>query len=191
MADFDFDQLKVLYVDSNERAHQIVRTILNAMHIKKLTMLSDSSDILGELDRVIPDILITEYKTEPIHGLELIRQVRQDQESPDPNLPIIVLTAHTAREVVMGARNAGANYTLAKPVSITQVYSALCWLVEKPVPFVCAPGYYGPDRRRKMRPFGGEERRSGDALGADAPDSAAQDIMPIDVPGPDSANVPA
>lgn len=159
MSNFNFEQLKVLYVDPNERAHAVVRTILNAMEIKKCNSLFETEGLFKELSRRPPDILITEYKLDDIDGLELIRRIRQDDKAPDHYLPIILLTGHTERRIVAGARDAGVHHVLAKPISIQQFYAAVSWLVSNPVPFIQSGEYYGPDRRRKERPFDGEERR--------------------------------
>ena len=177
MSNFNFEQLKVLYVDPNERSHAVVRTILNAMEIKKCNSLLESAELFKELSRRPPDILITEYKLDDIDGIELIRRVRQDDKAPDHYLPIILLTGHTERRIVAGARDAGVHHVLAKPISIRQFYSAISWLITNPVPFIQCGEYYGPDRRRKERPFDGEERRvaatekqaADDAAGASQP----------------------
>ena len=160
MSNFNFEQLKVLYVDPNERAHAVVRTILNAMGIKKYNSLLETAGLFNELSRRPPDILITEYKLDDIDGLELIRRIRQDDKAPDHYLPIILLTGHTERRIVAGARDAGVHHVLAKPISIQQFYAAVSWLVSNPVPFIQSGEYYGPDRRRKERPFDGDDRRT-------------------------------
>ena len=173
MSNFNFEQLKVLYVDPNERAHTVVRTILNAMEIKKCNSLFETEGLFKELSRRPPDILITEYKLDDIDGLELIRRIRQDDKAPDHYLPIILLTGHTERRIVAGARDAGVHHVLAKPISIQQFYGAISWLVTNPVPFIQSGEYYGPDRRRKERPFDGEERRSAAAAAEEAAGQAA------------------
>lgn len=174
MSNFDFEQLKVLYVDPNERAHVVVRTILNAMGIKKYNSLFETAELFNELSRRPPDILITEYKLDDIDGLELIRRIRQDDKAPDHYLPIILLTGHTERRIVAGARDAGVHHVLAKPISIQQFYGAVSWLVTNPVPFIQSGEYYGPDRRRKERPFDGEERRSAASAAEQASKDAAE-----------------
>ena len=174
MSNLNFEQLKVLYVDPNERAHSVVRTILNAMEIKKCNSLFETDELFKELSRRPPDILITEYKLDDIDGLELIRRIRQDDKAPDHYLPIILLTGHTERRIVAGARDAGVHHVLAKPISIQQFYGAISWLVTNPVPFIQSGEYYGPDRRRKERPYDGEERRSAAAAAEQAAGQAAE-----------------
>ena len=170
MSNLNLEQLKILYVDPNERSHAVVRAILNAMGIKTYNSLLETAGLFKELSRRPPDILITEYKLDDIDGLELIRKIRQDDKTPDRYLPVILLTGHTERRVVAGARDAGVHHVLAKPISIQQFYTAVCWLVSHPVPFIQCDRYYGPDRRRKDRPFQGEERRKLPPDAGPAPD---------------------
>ena len=172
MSDLDFERLKILYVDPNPRSHVVVRTILNAMGIRRFNSLFETAGLFKELKRRPPDILVTEYKLDEVDGLELIRRIRRDDDIPDHYLPVILMTGHTERRVVAGARDAGAPHVLAKPVSIQQFYSAISWLVTHPAPFIRSRDYYGPDRRHKQRPFEGEDRRS---AGASAEQTAPDD----------------
>lgn len=61
--------------------------------------------------------------------------------------------------MVIGARDAGANYTLAKPISVKQLYLAICRFIEDSTEFVRTKAFFGPDRRRREAKFDGEDRR--------------------------------
>ena len=70
------------------------------------------------------------------------------------------------------ARDAGVNEFVVKPFSAQGLFTRIQAVIEKPRPFVKVSGYFGPDRRRRRRPFEGEERRHTDAK-ADEARSAA------------------
>jgi DNA-binding response OmpR family regulator len=75
-------------------------------------------------------------------------------------VPIIVISGYTERERVLAARAAGANEVMTKPITAKALYSRLVEVIEHPRPFVRAPDYFGPDRRRAQDSnYDGPERR--------------------------------
>ena len=69
---------------------------------------------------------------------------------------------------MVGARDAGTNEFLVKPVSINAMMSRLVAVIEKPRPYVRTSVYFGPCRRRRGDEYNGLERR------ADAAKQAAE-----------------
>jgi DNA-binding response OmpR family regulator len=94
----------------------------------------------------------------PMDGLELTRLIRTSEDSPDPFVPIIMLSGHVDR--MRAARDAGVSEFMMKPVSVRTFLACLGAVVERPRPFVRANGYFGPDRRRMLTPFSGPDRRT-------------------------------
>jgi DNA-binding response OmpR family regulator len=90
--------------------------------------------------------------------------VRTAKDSPNPFVPIIMLTGHTEAYRVMRARDVGVTEFLAKPVSAQTLYRRLVSIVENPRQFVRAAGFSGPERRRRKG-----EARIGDERRADVP----------------------
>ena len=82
-------------------------------------------------------------------------------QSPNPFVPIIMLTGHTHVDRVLQARDAGVTEFLAKPISINAILSRLVAIVDHPRPFVRTKSYFGPCRRRRDdHQYQGPERRS-------------------------------
>ena len=159
MSSYNFRNLNVLCVDDDQNMHVIVKIILNAMQIKHIRFCNDAEDAFGMAKHTLPDIVITDLEMEPLGGLELIRRIRTAEDSPDPYVPILVLSAYTDRDHVIAARNAGATEILSKPVSIKALYDRLVWIVENPRPFIKSKRYAGPDRRRATLGFEGLDKR--------------------------------
>ena len=61
-------------------------------------------------------------------------------QSPNPFVPIIMLTGHTHVDRVLQARDAGVTEFLAKPISINAILSRLVAIVDD-------HQYQGPERR--------------------------------------------
>ncbi len=98
---------------------------------------------------------------EPLDGVDFVRLVRTANDTPNPYVPIIMLTGFTEMRRVTEARDAGINEFLAKPVSAKAIYQRLATIIDNPRPFVRSKTFFGPDRRRQNLgpPRGMAERR--------------------------------
>lgn len=157
----------MLVVDDNERMRQLLRSILGALGFEKITESSGTETGFEMLKRSQTDLVIADWHMKPVDGLELIRMVRQASDSPNPYLPIIMLTGHTELRRVIEARDAGANEVMAKPISVRALYARIIATIEEPRPFVRTGTFFGPDRRRKDvgAPPGVAERRADPSVG--------------------------
>ena len=98
---------------------------------------------------------------EGMSGLDFMRQVRTSPQSPNPFVPVIMLTGHTHIDHVRQARDAGVNEFLAKPVSVKAILTRLISVIEHPRPYVRTKSYFGPCRRRRgADEYHGPERRA-------------------------------
>jgi len=160
-ARYDFSSLNVLVVEDNKNMQKLLRTILNALGVRNICETTTGNEAFDELQRFEADIVISDWNMEPMNGLEFTRLVRRDERSPNPYIPIIMLTGHTETARVIEARDAGVNMFLAKPISVTALSERLTSLIDNPTRFVRTDTYFGPDRRRKNTgpPKGVAERR--------------------------------
>lgn len=160
----NMEALNILVVDDNKHMHMVVKAILNSMRVKNIRFSDNAADAFMEMRQWHPDIIITDWAMEPLDGLDFVRLVRKGADSPNPYVPIILLTGHTEMHRVLEARDSGVNEILAKPISIKSLYSRLVSLIEEPRPFIKAKGYFGPCRRRFQDPhYNGPERRKAPA----------------------------
>ena len=96
-------------------------------------------------------------------GLEFTRNVRNDPNSPNPFVPINMITGHTEKHHVEAARDAGVTELLAKPITAANLFSRIAEIVERPRAFVRCGHYFGPDRRRhRAEGYNGPWRRAED-----------------------------
>lgn len=162
-ARYDLSALNVLVVEDNKNMQSLLRAILGALGVRHVRETGSGEEAFKELGHFAADIVITDWNMTPMDGLSFVRKVRNDPASPNPYVPIILLTGHTEATRVMEARDAGVNLFLAKPVSVTALAERLTTLIDHPVPFVRSATYFGPDRRRKALgpPSGMAERRKG------------------------------
>ena len=84
-------------------------------------------------------------------GIELTRMIRQPDTSPNPFVPIIMITGYAERNRVFEARDAGVSEMLVKPISAKGLYARIAKVVLNPRPFIRTDHYFGPDRRHLVK----------------------------------------
>ncbi len=168
MSGYRFDRLKVLVVDDNAHMRKLVYTIMQAFGTVHISDAPSGERALAMLRDHNPDVIILDWQMEGMTGIEFARALRMSKTTPNPFVPIIMLTGHTHIDHVRQARDAGINEFLAKPVSAKGIMTRLVSVIEHPRPFVRTPEYFGPCRRRRVEKYEGPERRAGVA-NSDAP----------------------
>ena len=115
------------------------------------------------------DLIVTEAAFDGQDGYGLVRAVRAGAYG-DTNrfTPIIVLSAHTDSSKVASARDCGANFFVAKPISPQIIMDRLLWVSREKRQYLEADHYVGPDRRfhDAKTPEGVAGRRRTDAPAA-------------------------
>lgn len=163
MSDYNLSRLNFLIVDDNKHMRALVKSILHALGVKNVLEAGDGADAFKELRHFPADVIICDWNMSPLDGLDFVRMVRTASDSPNPFVPIIMLTGHTEMNRVMEARDCGVHEFLAKPISAKKLYSRIRSIIENPRSFVRAGLYFGPDRRRQQKPnYNGAERRKAD-----------------------------
>jgi CheY-like chemotaxis protein len=163
MARSPFEHLHVLVVDDNGNMRQIIETALHAFGVSNVYLAADSADALEILRSVAIDIVLTDLEMGVLDGFEFVRMVRTAEDSPNPYVPIIVISGHTDLNAVTEARDAGMTEFLAKPVAPKALYERIVSIIRQPRPFIRAKRYFGPDRRRRAEDsYHGPTRREGD-----------------------------
>jgi len=154
------EEVRFLIVDDNVHMLNIIKTILRGLGATRVLEARNSKDALKRLRYEPADIIILDYVLEDEDGVEFLRFLRSDPESPAPFTPVIMLTAHSDMSRVTAARDAGVTEFCAKPVTATELLRKVAAVVDRPRPFVRSGAYTGPDRRRRDDPeYEGEERR--------------------------------
>ena len=162
-------RISVLVVDDNQHMIHIIKTILSGLGIKQVVEARDPAEALDVFKSQPIDIIIVDFLMSILDGIDFIRLVRTGDDTPNPYVPIIMLTAYSEKSKVMAARDAGVTEFCCKPVTANELMRKLTSVVERPRPFIKTKTYFGPDRRRHDDPKyeGPERRKDRDANGVD------------------------
>jgi two-component system chemotaxis response regulator CheY len=149
MAVSTFDHLKVLVVEDNVQIRGLLRSLLHALGIKHVIEAEDGESGYESLRQNGPDFVLSDLSMKPMDGIEFTRKVRTSQDSPNPYVPIVMVTGHTERRWVESARDSGVTEFLAKPITTQNLFLRISEIVDRPRQYVRSESYFGPDRRRR------------------------------------------
>lgn len=192
MTDYDITRLQILLVDDNHHILSLFRNILTTFGCRDVITATDGAKGFKMLESFRADIALIDWEMEGMNGLEMTKAIRTSSDSPNPQLPIIMVSAYSEVERVERARDAGVNEFLAKPVSANSIYTRIKMLIDRPRPFVKSDDFMGPDRRRNAHGgYGGPERRGARPKKKKAKEpeqpKAADPTDGDDAPAPDAA----
>ncbi len=153
-------KIEVLICDSDDYIALIVRDVLRHIGFENVRFAKDGGEALDIMKSREIDLLITDWSMKPMDGVRLIHYIRSSPDSPNPYLPIIMLTGKAERRDVEAARDAGVTEFLVKPFTAKSLYERLVLVIENPRSFIITRQFHGPERRRRTDiPPSGEDRR--------------------------------
>jgi CheY-like chemotaxis protein len=112
----------VLVVDDNELNVVLVKMLLSAERLE-VAAAGNGQQALAAVASFRPDLVLLDLELPDVNGLTLARQLKSDAATRD--IPIVVLTAHAARDVEAAVREAGCEGFVSKPVDPRTFAAAL------------------------------------------------------------------
>lgn len=105
----------VLIIDDQSTGRAILeQVILQIADNIKVTAFDAPQKALVWLDSNAPDLIVTDYRMPEMNGIEFIRHVRQKEHCQ--NIPIVMITVVSEKEVRYEALDAGATAFLTRPI---------------------------------------------------------------------------
>lgn len=158
---YQFKNISVLVVESSETMFSLTRNVLLTFGVNQIYSAFNAKEGFRAFCRLNPDLVITDWLEDRRNSLSLTKMIRTDPQSPNPFVPIILMTGYSQKKRVLMARDSGITEFLVKPFTAKALYQRIEQLIEKPRLFVKSDNYFGPDRRRKREEaYGGPERRA-------------------------------
>ncbi len=185
MRNYDLGGLDIYFVEENQLMRQLMRTVLNTLGVGRVRAAMNVDSAIEELSVEPADAIFTDWSP-TTSGIELVHRVRQAPDSPNPYMPVIIVSGYSEFRHVVTARDLGADEYLAKPISANLVYCRIRSLIEARRPFIRNEAYFGPDRRRRHIPPDDLERREGALALPPQPDTRAAGRAPA---GPQAASI--
>ncbi|MHA1573304.1 MAG: response regulator [Alphaproteobacteria bacterium] len=146
-------------MDPNCYMRDLCLDMLRSLRFKDAWGCASPDEALARMRDNGADILVVDYKLPNMNGIDFATSVRTGENTPDPFVPMIMMTEYATLDIVHSARDAGINEFLAKPVSPKAFLDRLVECLIRPRQFIAAPQFFGPDRRRRSDRQHPSERR--------------------------------
>lgn len=166
-----FAPLHILVVEDLQPMRELIREVLRALGVGDIIAARDGEDAYHKYMTYSPDIIISDWDMPVCDGLELVKKIRCSKDSPNRQIPIVMMSGYTSPQKISEARDCGVTEFMAKPFSSGDIAKKILHIVNRPREFVIAPGFVGPSRRRRVSEDEGTEQKRGT-------DSTAQIIEP-------------
>ena len=163
---------KILIVEDNALNIKLFCDLL-AAHGHEPEAVTDSRNALDAARAFDPDLVITDIQLPHVSGLDLIRLIRKDDDLS--RVPIMAVTAYSARGDEERIRAAGAQAYVSKPISVVRFAETVDELLKSEVD--------GPNDRAK--PIEPDAPHEADKPEIDNPESRANQVD--EGPGPGEA----
>lgn len=146
---YNFSDVKVLVVEENQPMTQITVALLKGFGFNFIQTAKNSNRAYEAFCEERHDLLLVDWMIKPLDGIELAEKIRMDSYSPNPFVPIVLMTGFSEKRRVIQARDTGITEFLVKPFTANDLYKRIDQIIMKPRQFVKSPDFFGPDRRRK------------------------------------------
>lgn len=137
----------MLCVDGSQQSLDILCQILYGFGVERVLQATSIEDAQVHLQTKAVDLLITDANVGQATGSSLIRWLRQSSLEPNRFVPCLLVSGHLPRREILAARDCGANFVVAKPLSPSVLLERILWMGRQPRAFVDCETYSGPDRR--------------------------------------------
>jgi CheY-like chemotaxis protein len=112
--------IRVLVVDDEEDARELLKTVFGNRGAL-VTTVASAADALHEVDRAVPDVIVSDIGMPLEDGYSLIRRLRARPEREVRNVPAVAVTAYASAADREKAIAAGYQAHVAKPFEPDQV----------------------------------------------------------------------
>ena len=104
--------LKVLIVEDEQKLANLIRSSIKDLFFKVVTA-KDGIEGLKKFNSFKPDIIISDILMPNLNGLEMCKAIKEQS-----NIPIVILSAHSQKEMLLQAIDIGISKYFIKPFDI-------------------------------------------------------------------------
>jgi DNA-binding response OmpR family regulator len=163
-AGIEISNKTILVAETQPFLRSIIVDILRNIGVTKIHTAGSCPEAVTQIRTWLPDAIILDWDLKDGTGTKLAQWVRKAKNSPNSEIPIVIVTGDTSQEKILEARDCGIDEIIVKPVVPRAVISRVHLLFEAKREFVSSHTFTGPDRRRRKNTnYKGSKRRLKDA----------------------------
>jgi two-component system, chemotaxis family, chemotaxis protein CheY len=126
------ERKRVLIVEDQEVIRQIVWKMLKDIGFGNIVEVADGTQAIREVLATKPDLIICDIAMEPMDGIKFVETLQARGFKDKDRIPTIFLTGHTERDLVVKAKQLGADGFLVKPVSPKDLRARISYAMNRP-----------------------------------------------------------
>ncbi len=143
----NLEKARALIADSNNQAQDILASVLAGFGLRNVVRVNTGREAQDELRARPVDLIFTDAQIRDVDGYDLIAWLRRQNSETLRQTPAILVSAHTPMRDVVRARDCGASFMVAKPLSPQVLLERILWVARSDRAFIECDVYVGPDRR--------------------------------------------
>ena len=129
-------KLKTMVVDDSRTARLMLAEMLREMGVSSIAKAEDGADAMQQLQEFAADVVICDLHMTPLDGIEFTRLLRTADDSPNPYLPVLMLTGDATQKQLGNALNAGAHGFMSKPLQADSLRRQINLVFSRPLVFI-------------------------------------------------------
>lgn len=164
-ARFNLERASILLLEPSQMGMSIIVQILTGFGAKVLHRCENVAEAESTIQKAEVDLIVADAMGGA--GYDFVSWLRRSGIEPNCYAPVLLTAGHTPSSDVNRARDCGAHFIMAKPLTPITVLERVLWIAREGRRFVECDTYMGPDRRFKNEgvPPGMEGRRRDDLQG--------------------------
>jgi CheY-like chemotaxis protein len=160
----NLERVSFLLVDENQQSLDIMGQIVAGFGVRRMVKCLSFREAVDAAKGLNVDFLLSDVRMTGEQDFAFLRWLRREGGDPNRHAPAVVVTGDTSTAMVLAARDAGAHFMVAKPITPKVLLERIFWIARENRLFIECQNYVGPDRRFKRLgpPAGMAGRRSDD-----------------------------
>ena len=114
---------KILVIDDEPDFRFFIKENLELSGNYKVITAKNGEEGLREIERKIPDIILLDLKMPGISGFDVLKKLKENEETR--NIPVIIITGSVKTEVEKKLKRLSYNDLLYKPLKIRDLISSI------------------------------------------------------------------
>jgi DNA-binding response OmpR family regulator len=166
-ARINLESATVMLVEDNPQGMDILLQIMRAFGVARIHTAQSAEEAQKMLGGLTIDLFFVAADLPSVDGFDFVSWLRRTRQEPNCHAPVLMVAGHTQLSKVEKARDCGANFIVAKPLTPAVLLNRVLWVAREKRCFIETDRYLGPDRRFKFMgpPAGTQGRRRDDLTG--------------------------
>ena len=160
----NLEKINFMLIDGNHYFLDLMAQVVSGFGVRSITRCSSAEEARSVLAERVIDFILTDANMPDENGYDFLEWVRRHADEANRFVPAIIVTGHTRISQVARARDCGAHFIVAKPITPKVILERIFWVGRESRMFIESDTYCGLDRRFKTEgpPEGVKGRRAED-----------------------------